>query len=38
MEQPLERSLELVGNWVDFAFAGYGATDGAITGAGLELV
>jgi hypothetical protein len=29
MEQPLEQSLELVWNWFDFAFARYGAIDGA---------
>jgi hypothetical protein len=38
MEQISEQSLELVWSRSDFAFASYGATAGAIIGAGLELV
>jgi hypothetical protein len=37
MERLMEQSLELIWSLSDFAFAGYGATAGAITGAGMEL-
>jgi hypothetical protein len=38
MQPLMEQSLELLWSWSDFAFAGYGATAGAIIGADLELV